>query len=74
MRNVFKELTEPTVGKQGQKREIDIVDCAMSALAMFKLKFLSLLQFDKGKDERTIKQNLKNFSPMKKVKHTSSGM
>ena len=65
VRNVFKGLTEPTVGKQGQEREIDIVDCAMSALAMFKLKFPSLLQFDKGKDEKTIKQNLKNLFKVK---------
>lgn len=33
----------------------------MSALAIFKLKFPSLLQFDEAKEEEPIKQNLQNL-------------
>jgi len=43
IRNVFKKAKEPQKGGQGQKKEISLVDCLTSALAIFKLKFPSLL-------------------------------
>ena len=67
VRNIFKEIREPVVGNQGKEREINIADCCMSALAMFKLKFSSLLQFDKGREEKVIKQNIQNLFQVKQV-------
>lgn len=42
-------------------------DCIMSGLAIFGLKFSSLLQFDKSKEEQIISMNLKNLYHVKKV-------
>lgn len=60
VRAVFQEIKEPLIGRQGNAREIKIADCCMSALAMFKLKYPSMLQFDKGQQEDPIKQNIQN--------------
>ena len=54
-------------GKQGKDKEISIADCLMSALAVFKLKFASLLQFDECKKEDLLKQNLKNLFGLENV-------
>jgi len=40
---------------------ITVTDCLMSGLAMFSLKFPSLLKFDEGKDEKKIKHNLRTL-------------
>ena len=61
VRHVFKHVDEPVKGGQGQAKEISIVDCLTSALAIFKLKFPSLLQFEDAKEEKHIKQNLKSL-------------
>ncbi|MBF5059301.1 hypothetical protein NEPTK9_001601, partial [Candidatus Neptunochlamydia vexilliferae] len=63
----FKKIAEPLVGNQGKAREISIADCCMSALAMFKLKFPSLLQFDSQKEEKPIKANIKNLFKVSRV-------
>lgn len=68
VRERFKTISEPLVGRQGD-REISIADCCMSALAMFKLKFSSMLQFDTHNKEEPIKTNLKNLF---KVTHVPS--
>jgi len=60
-RKVFEKVKEPLKGSQGNKKEISIADCLMSALAIFKLKFPSLLQFEAAQEEEPIKQNLKNL-------------
>jgi hypothetical protein len=39
----------------------------MSGLAIFKLKFPSLLQFEESKNENPIKQNLKNLFNLESV-------
>ena len=59
--NIFKKVKEPPRGGQGLEKKISISDCLMSALAIFKLKFPSLLQFEESKIEVPIKQNLKNL-------------
>lgn len=51
----------------GNKPTISLVDCLMSGLAIFSLKFPSLLQFDKAKEEETIKHNLKSLYGVKKA-------
>jgi len=53
-RKVFKKVKEPTKGSQGLEKKISITDCLMSALAVFKLKFPSLLQFEESKEEEPI--------------------
>ena len=67
VRKVFGKVKEPLKGGQGEKKEITISDCLMSALAMFKLKFPSLLQFEAAQEEETVKQNLKNLFGLKQV-------
>ena len=66
-RKVFKKVKEPTKGSQGLEKKISITDCLMSALAVFKLKFPSLLQFEESKEEEPIKQNLKNLFELEQV-------
>lgn len=61
VRKVFYEVSEPHKRPHGKKKEISISNCLMSALAMFKLKFPSLLQFEENKNDKIIKQNLKNL-------------
>lgn len=67
VREVFKKVKEPLRGGQGKKKEITVTDCLMSALAMFKMKFPSMLQFDKHKNDEPIKQNIKNLFGVEKV-------
>ncbi len=63
----FKAIAEPAVGGQGKEREISIMDCCMSALAIFKLKFPSLLQCDIHKTQEPIKTNIKNLFKVERV-------
>ena len=65
--DIFKKVSEPVFGNQGKEIEISISDCLMSALALFKLKFPSLLDFDNKKEQTPIKQNLKNLFKIKHV-------
>ena len=64
---VFQKITEPLVGEQGKNKEISISDCLMSGLAIFKLKFPSLLQFDKEKQDTLREKNLKSLFKIKNV-------
>lgn len=64
---VFGTVKEPAKGSQGIKKSISISDCLLSGLAIFKLKFASMLQFEKGKEEEPIKQNLKNLFGIKQI-------
>jgi hypothetical protein len=67
VRKIFEKVKEPPKGNQGEKKEISITDCLMSALAMFKLKFPSLLQFESAQEEEPVKQNLKNLFGLKRI-------
>lgn len=55
VRKVFDNIKEPSKGNQGIQKAIGISDCLMSALAIFKLKFPSLLQFEEAREEKAIK-------------------
>lgn len=66
-RQVFDQVREPLRGGQGEKKKISIADCLMSALAMFKLKFPSLLQFENAQNESHIMQNIKNLFGLKRI-------
>lgn len=61
VRSVFKQIPEPPRDSRGIKPAIPLVDCLMSALAVFGLKFPSLLQFDEYGDTDMIKHNLKTL-------------
>jgi hypothetical protein len=59
--SIFKQIPEPAKDSRGAKPEIPLVDCLMSGLALFGLKFTSLLQFDESRDEEVIRHNLKTL-------------
>lgn len=61
VRKIFQQVKEPSKGDQGKEQKISISDCLTSALAIFKLKFPSLLQFEKEQKEPHIEKNLKNL-------------
>jgi hypothetical protein len=58
---IFEKIPELTKDTRGIKSKISIVDCLMSALAVFGLKFPSLLQFDEEREETVIRHNLKTL-------------
>ena len=60
-KNIFKKVKEPFKGSQGKQKEISISDCLTSALAVFKLKYPSLLQFEEDKKKEHADKNLKNL-------------
>lgn len=67
VRKVFDSVKEPSKGTQGIQKAIGISDCLMSALAIFKLKFPSLLQFEEAREEKAIKQNLINLFGLERI-------
>ena len=65
IRDSFHQSTEALATKA---KEISIVDCLLSGLAIFSLKYQSLLKFEEDKDaEPYIKHNLKSMYKIKKV-------
>jgi hypothetical protein len=50
-----------------KKADLCLTDCLMSALAVFGLKFPSLLGFDQRKNEEIIKHNLQTLYQIEKV-------
>ena len=48
-------------------KKIFLCDCLLSALAMFSLKFPSLLSFDKGQAEPIVKKNLQTLFKIQQV-------
>ena len=61
VRYLFKKISEPQKDPRGLKPKISLVDCLMSALAIFGLKFSSLLHFDEQRTTDIIKHNLKTL-------------
>ena len=61
VRSVFEGISSPPRDSREKKSKISLADCLMSALAMFSLKFPSLLQFDEASEEKTIRHNLKTL-------------
>lgn len=61
LRAFFSTIKDPPRDERGRKK-FSLTDCLMSAIAMFGLKYPSLLQFDKSAHhEETIKHNLKTL-------------
>lgn len=67
VRSIFKKLPEPARDPRGIKPEIPLVDCLMSALAVFGLKLPSLLQFDGHRNIDMVKHNLTSLYHVKKA-------
>lgn len=63
-RAFFKKISDPQVSNRPR---VPLVDSLMSGLALFSLKFPSLLQFDQSKDEEIIKHNLKSLYQVEHV-------
>jgi hypothetical protein len=61
VRSAFLKIPEAVRDTRGLKSKIPLVDCLMSGLALFGLKFPSLLQFDQGLNDEAIKHNLKTL-------------
>jgi len=59
----FEKLSDNCISRSN----ITLADCLMSGLAIFSLKFPSLLQFDHAKEEKRIKHNLKNLYQINQV-------
>ena len=66
-KKVFQKVKESPKGGQGKEKEISITDCLTSALAIFKLKFPSLLQFEEERQEEHVAENLKNLFGLENV-------
>lgn len=67
IRSLFSQIEEPQRDKRGLKAGIPLVDCLMAGLAVFGLKFPSLLQFDQGLNDEAVKHNLKTLYGVDKV-------
>jgi hypothetical protein len=58
VRSLFQEVSDSPRDPRGLKSKISLADCLMSGLALFGLKFPSLLQLDQGSESKIIKHNL----------------
>ncbi len=63
VRKTFEQIADFRSGKLSYT----LADVLMSALAVFGLKYPSLLQFDKNRHEQTIKNNLKKLDGVKEA-------
>ena len=61
VRAAFAKIPEPPRDSRGLKSKIPLADCLMSGLALFGLKFPSLLQFDQRLNDDAIKHNLRTL-------------
>ena len=67
VRSVFEQVPEPSRSSKGVKARISLPDCLMSGLAVFGLKFPSLLQFDESQEEEVVRHNLKTLYGVKEA-------
>jgi hypothetical protein len=68
IRQCFSTIKEPIKDSRGKPQQLSLTDCLMSAVAMFGLKYPSLLQFDKSiHNEETIKHNLSTLYGVKEA-------
>lgn len=65
VRKVFSQVEEPKKDPRGAPSKIPLVDCLMSGLALFGIKFPSLLQCDQGLNDEAIKHNLRTLYGIK---------
>jgi len=72
VRSIFEQIPQPPRNSRGLKPGIPLSDCLMSALAVFGLKFPSLLQFDQSCAADVIKHNLKTLYLVKNAPDDSN--
>lgn len=65
VRSAFEKIPEPLRDTRGLKSNIPQPDCLMAGLALFGLKFPSLLQFDQGLNDDAIRHNLRTLYGVK---------
>ena len=65
VKNQFKKIVEPTT--KVKSPTISLSDVLMSGLAIFSLKYPSLLQFDKNRNAPKVKANLASLFGIKKA-------
>ena len=63
LKSFFQNITEPVI----RKSAIPLVDCLLSGLAIFSLKYPSLLQFDKSRNDPVRAHNLKSLYGIKTI-------
>lgn len=63
-RSDFQKVSDP---RESNRSRAALDDCLMAGLAVFGLKFPSLLQFDKSLDDEVIKHNLQTLYDLDKV-------
>jgi len=61
VRGLFEKIPEPVKDPRGVRPKISLPDCLMSGLAVFGIKFPSLLQFDIGLNNQVIQHNLRTL-------------
>lgn len=61
LRTVFNGIKESKGDPRGRKTKITLTDCLMSGMAIFGLKFSSLLQFAERRDKETTVHNLRSL-------------
>jgi len=61
IRKSFSKIKDPEKGKGSRSPNFSLVDCLMSGLAIFSLKFPSLLQFDQQRNKEIIQHNLNSL-------------
>ena len=64
VRNTFQSITD---SRQKEKSQISMSDALMSGLAVFALKFPSLLKFDEQREEEPIRHNLQHLYGIQQV-------
>ena len=61
LRSIFEKIPEAARDPRGVQAQISLPDCLMSALAVFGLKYPSLLQFDDSLGDEVTRHNLKKL-------------
>jgi hypothetical protein len=61
VRTAFNKIPESARDSRGLKPKISLPDCLMSGLAIFGMKFPSLLQFDAGLNDEVVQHNLRTL-------------
>lgn len=70
--STFKNIPDPPRDPRGLKPRISLSDCLMSGLAIFGMKYPSLLQFDADHDKHTVKHNLRTLYHVKDAPYDTS--
>lgn len=63
LKSFFQTIKEPVI----RKGAIPLVDCLLSGLVIFSLKYPSLLQFDKSRNDPASAHNLKTLYRIKTI-------